>query len=306
MRAQSVSTVLVCFGIGCFVAGVCAAEESIAPETATVESLTAFIADGGSSSHGARRAALEALPLERIGSPHRQQVEQCLRETTLYRHLPIKTFSCDGDLLAFALHKPETVVDIWRVLGISRFALDPAGPQQWRMSDGYGTVGGLRLVYREHHGEAGLMVFHGRGAYTGPLAPRTLSGSCVLLVRYAAAGNAATGQQQQTIEIDAFIDMDGKGLEIVTRTLQPLIVRSAAANLHEICLFMSSLSQAAETNPEGVVRLVSRLPRTEPADKESLAGIARAAGRGRVRTAAAVHAEEVQTELAARWLPQRK
>ena len=306
MKTQYLSAMLAGFGIVWFVAGVRAAEESIAPETATVESLTAFIADGGSSSHAARRAALEALPLERIGPPHRQPVEQCLRETTLYRHLPIKTFSCDGDLLAFALHKPETVVDIWRVLGISRLALDPAGPQQWRMSDGYGTVGGLRLVYREHHGEAGLMVFHGRGAYTGPLAPRTLSGSCVLLVRYAAAGNAAAGQQQQTIEIDAFIDMDGKGLEIVTRTLQPLIVRSAAANLHEICLFMSSLSRAAETNPEGVVRLVSRLPRTEPADKESLADIARAVGRGRVRTAAAVHEEEVQTELAARWLPQRK
>ena len=306
MRSLCLSAVLAGFGIVWFVTAAGAAEKSIAPEAATIESLTAFIADGGSSSHAARRAALEALPLERIGGPHRQQVEQCLRETTLYRHLPTKTFTCDGDLLAFALHKPEAIVDIWRVLGISRLTLDPAGPQQWRLSDGYGTVGGLRLVYREHHGQAGLMVFLGRGAYTGPLAPRTLSGSCVLLVRYAAAAANAAGREQQTIEIDAFVNMDGKGLEIVTRTLQPLIVRSAAANLHEICLFMSSLSQAAETNPEGVVRLVSRLPRIEPADKESLAGIARAAGRGRVRTVSSVDEEEVQTELAARWLPQRQ
>lgn len=306
MRAQCVSAMLAGFGIVWFVAGAPAAEESIAPEAAAIESLTAFIADGGSSSAAARRAALEALPLERIATPYRQQVEQCLRETTLYRHLPTKTLACDRDLLTFSLHKPEAIVDIWRVLGISRLALDPAGPQQWRLSDGYGTVGGLRLVYREHHGHAGLMVFHGRGAYTGPLAPRTLSGSCVLLIRHASAGATATGREQQTIEIDAFIDMDGKGLEIVTRTLQPLIVRSAAANLHEICLFMSSLSQAAETNPEGVVRLVSRLPQTEPADKESLAGIARAASRSRVRTAAAINEEQMQAELAARWLPQRK
>lgn len=306
MRLWKLPAVLAGLGIFWFVTGARAAEESIASEAAAVESLTAFIADGGSSSPAARRAALEALPLERIAAPHRQQVEQCLRETTLYRHLPTKTFTCDGDLLAFALHKPEAIVDIWRVLGISRLALDPAGPRQWRLSDGYGTVGGLRLVYRDHHSHGGLMVFHGRGAYTGPLAPRTLSGSCVLLVRYAGAGGNATGREQQTIEIDAFVDMDGKGLEIVTRTLQPLIVRSAAANLHEICLFMSSLSQAAETNPEGVVRLVSRLPRTEPADKESLASIARAAGRGRVRTAAATSEEEMQTELAARWLPQRQ
>jgi hypothetical protein len=288
-------------GIVWFVTAVAVAEESVASD-----SFAAFVADGGSSSHAARRVALEALPLERIGEPHRQHVERCLRETTLYRHLPTKMFACDGELLAFSLHKPEAIVDIWRVLGISRLALDPAGPEQWRLSDGYGTVGGLRLVYREHHGQTGLMVFHGRGAYTGPLAPRTLSGSCVLLVRHASAGVNAAGREQQTIEIDAFVDMDGKGLELVTRTLHPLIVRSAAANLHEICLFMSSLSQAAETNPEGVVRLVSRLPRTEPADKESLAGIARAAGRGRVRTAAASDEEHVQTELAARWLPNEK
>jgi hypothetical protein len=306
MRSQCMSAMLAGVGIVWFVAGANAAEESITPDAAAVESLTAFIADGGSSSHAARRAALEAMPLERIGAAHRRQVEQCLRDTTLYRHLPTKTFCCDADLLAFSLHKPEAIVDIWRILGISRLTLDPAGPEQWRLSDGYGTVGGLRLVYREHHGQAGLLVFHGRGAYTGPLAPRMLSGSCVLLVRYAAAGMAAGGREQQTIEVDAFVDMDGTGLEIVTRTLQPLIVRSAAANLHEICLFMSSLSQAAETNPEGVVRLVSRLPRTEPADKESLAGIARAAGRGRVRTAAATSEEQVQTELAARWLPQRQ
>ena len=33
---------------------------------------------------------------------------------------------------AFALDKPETIVDIWRLLGISRLALDPIGPEQWR------------------------------------------------------------------------------------------------------------------------------------------------------------------------------
>lgn len=297
------SAMLAGVGIVWFVTGAPAAEEPGVAESVASESLAAFIADGGSSSPATRRLAIEALPLDRIDQPHQRHVEQCLRETTLYRHLPTKTFACDAELLAFALHKPEAIVDIWRVLGISRLTLDPAGPQQWRFSDGYGTVGGLRLVFREHHGHAGLMVFHGRGAYTGPLAPRTLSGSCVLLVRYASAGVNAAGRSQQTIEVDAFVNMDGKGLEIVTRTLQPLIVRSAAANLHEICLFMSSLSQAAETNPEGVVRLVSRLPRTEPADKESLAGIARAASRGRVRTVAASDEENVQAELAARWLP---
>lgn len=266
-------------------------------------SLATFIADGGSSSRDARRAALEAIPLERIAAPHRQSVETCLRATTLYRHLPTKMFPCDGDLLAFSLSKPEAIVDIWQVLGISRLSLDPAGPRQWRLDDGYGTVGALRLVHHDHDGHSGTLVFHGRGAYTGPLAPRVLTGSCVLLVRHAPTSPAADGTRRQRIDIDAFLDMDGVGLEVVTRTLQPLIVRSAASNLHEICVFMASLSRAAAANPEGVARLAGRLPRTEPTDRQTLADIARTVGGDAIQPAGAEREEHLQAELAARWLP---
>jgi hypothetical protein len=93
------------------------------------------------------------------------------------------------------------------------------------------------------------------------------------------------------------------GLEIVTRTLQPLIVRSAASNLHEICLFLSTLSEAATENPEGVVHLASRLTRTTPEDRQSLAMIARTAGKNSPLAAATPDdAQRLQTELAARWL----
>jgi len=102
------------------------------------------------------------------------------------------------------------------------------------------------------------------------------------------------------VQIDAFLDVDGMGLELVARTLQPLIVRSAAMNLGEVCLFMESLSAAAERNPAGVVRLTERLARTDPAHRERFASIARTAGANAGRAA---DPEAVQTELAARWLP---
>ncbi|MEI7781253.1 MAG: hypothetical protein WCJ18_04920, partial [Planctomycetota bacterium] len=90
---------------------------------------------------------------------------------------------------------------------------------------------------------------------------------------------------------------------IVTRTLQPLIVRSAASNLHEICLFRSTLSDAATKNPEGIVHLASRLTQIDPADRQSLAAIARAAGKDSPLAAATPDdARRLQTELAARWL----
>jgi len=296
-------------------AGLLPARRAVADVTADVAADVAAgqsaRSDSGSSSRESRRRAIEAFPLERIPEPQRKAIEPCLKAATLYRRLPVETIVCDAELLDFALAKPEAIVDIWRVLGISRLSLDPVGPRQWKLSDGYGTVGVLRLVHQERQGRGGLLVFHGRGAYTGPLSPKNLTGSCVLLVRHGPGMPAVDGRERQLVQIDTFLDMDGVGLEIVTRTLQPLIVRSAASNLHEICLFMATLSDSARTNPEGMAQLAGRLPQTAAADRQLLATIARRAAQpaggglpqvGRRDAADVAAANRLQTELASRWL----
>jgi hypothetical protein len=280
----------------------------MSPAEAEAAAAAATRIDYGSSSRENRRKAADAVPLDRIPEQQRRTVAGCLRSATLYRRLPVETVVCDAELLDFALEKPEAIVDIWQVLGISRLALDPAGAGQWRLSDGYGTVGVLRLVHAERQGRGGLLIFHGKGAYTGPLSPKNLTGSCVLLVRHTPAMPAVDGRERQAIQIDSFLDVDGVGLEIVTRTLQPIIVRSAAANLHEICLFMSTLSDSARSNPEGVAQLATRLPQTRPEDRQTLAAIARraarkAAGNGQPAAADVAAVNRLQTELASRWLP---
>ena len=192
------------------------------------------------------------------------------------------------------------------MLGISLLTLDPAGPQQWRMSDGYGTVGVLRLMHRQHSQDGGAtLVFHGRGAYSGSLAPQALTGTCLLLVRHRPAPPVGTGRPRHTMQIDAFLDADGVGLELVTRTLQPLIVRSGAANLHEISLFMQSLSEAAEENPQGFDRLTGRLSRISVEDRRTLATIGQNVARIRPRgvTADVSAADRLPADLAARWMP---
>lgn len=262
--------------------------------------------DTGSSSREARRRAIEAMPLDVIPDTQRRAIEACLKTATLYRRLPVETVACDGELLEFALLKPESIVDLWQVLGISRLSLEPVGPRQWRLADGYGTVGLLRLVHHERHDRGGLLVFHGKGAYAGPLSAKNLTGTCVILVRHTAALAAADGRQRHTVQIDSFLDVDGVGLEIVARTLQPLIVRSAAMNLHEICLFMATLSDSARSHPEAVAVLAGRLSRTDAADRERLSAIVRRTGRpadtGRREAEDGVAVDRLQSELASRWL----
>ncbi len=265
---------------------------------------TANVEGNGTSSRAAYREAVDAIPLDRLAKPQADAVRRCLRSTTLYRRLPSQTIVCDRGLLEFSLDHPEAIVDLWRVLDISRLSLDPSGRGEWRLADGYGTVGMLRLLHRERSPAGGTMLLVGRGAYSGTLSPKPLTGNCLVLLRHAPATPSADGRERQTIVIDAFLDMDGIGLEIVTRTLQPLIVKTAGWNVREICTFISELSNACEENPEGVARLASRLSRTQPADRERLAAIARAAG-GPRRVAAVVEddPDRLSLELASRWLP---
>lgn len=292
---------LVCLGI-LVMPGLTAAARG-SGDSGLAAGVAATVADAGSSSRETRNRATAEVPLDRMAPVERQIAEQAIRQTTLYRHLPRASVTCDAALLDFVLTKPETLVDVWRVLGISLLALDPAGPGRWRLSDGYGTVGTVRLLHHERDGRGGLYVFHGRGAYDGPLAPKQLTGSCLIVLRHSADPTAAAGRPRQTVQIDAFLDVDGLGLEIVTRTLQPLIVRSAAINLHEISLFVSQFSAAAARNPAAVARLADRMTRTEPQDRRTLVALAsgRNGGSSPAQSTRSVE-DDVQAELAARWM----
>lgn len=274
-----------------------------AGESSVARGVAGAIADSGSSGRDVRRRAVETIPFHRMPAAERQLAEQTVQRTTLYRRLPTASIACDAALLEFVLAKPETLVEIWRVLGISRLTFDPVAPGQWRLSDGFGTVGAVRLLHRERTDRGGVYVFHGRGAYDGPLAPKQLTGSCVVVLRYASEADAATGRPRQSVQIDAFLDVDGMGLELVTRTLQPLIVRSAASNLHEISLFVSQFAAAATRNPTAVSRIADRMTRTPPADRATLVSLA--SGRHATTGVAPTHGtdpDKVQAELAARWM----
>jgi hypothetical protein len=283
----------------CGLAAAARASERLSPSGG----LSATLGSLGTAGRESCRRAIDDLPLERMQPQSRQLIEPFRTSTTLHRRLPVETLRCDRALVEFVLQKPEALVDVWRVLGISRVSLDPAGPGAWRLADGYGTTGLVRLLHQERGPGGGLLVFHGQGGYSGPLAPRELTGACLLVVRHAPAAGGG-GEPAWRIEIEAFLAVDGLGLEIVTRTLKPLIIHSAAANVHEISLFVSQFARAAARNPAGVARLAERMPCTDPADRRMLVAVASGrSGTPPVRLTADTGADEVHEELAARWLP---
>ena len=264
--------------------------------------LSATLSEIGSVGMESCRRSLSELPLDQMAPEHRRLVEHFGQSTTLHRRLPAATVDCERSLLEFVLTKPEILVDVWRVLDISRVTLDPVAEGTWRLSDGYGTTGSVQLIHQERGPTGSLLVFHGLGGYSGPLSPKQLTGSCLIVVRHTVLADMDHPAQQ--VAIEAFLDVDGLGLEIVTRTLQPLNVRSAAANVHEICLFLSQFAKAASRNPAGLARLAERMPRTAPRDRRMLVSLACGqTGTPPIRPLVDASADAVHEELAARWLP---
>jgi len=301
-RLTDRALVAVAVGFAALTADLARAAERAAQGTMRISRGGEGQGETGPSARELRRRAIADLPLERMPGSHRAEIESFVRSTTIYRRLPEASIACHDDLLAFLLDKPEALVDVWRTLEISRLALDPVAPGAWQLADGYGTTGLVRILHRERDASGGLLVFHGRGAYTGTLCPKRLTGSCLVVIRHRRDGVDLSGTPRHLVSIDAFLDADGLGLELVTRTLQPLIVHSAAANLREVALFVTQFAAAGDRNPAGVARLTERMVRTPAEDRRRLANLAGGGSPGGGSAEGGEADEMFQTELAARWL----
>jgi hypothetical protein len=112
-------------------------------------------------------------------------------------------------------------------------------------------------------------VFYAEGYYEGPLLRNRLTGSCVLILRSAYANQG--GRYQVTNTLDVFAKMDNAGVELLAKTLNPIVGKTADSNFIETSKFVSQLSQAAESNGPGMQRLAANLAGVQPVVRQAFA-----------------------------------
>jgi hypothetical protein len=71
--------------------------------------------------------------------------------------------------------------------------------------------------------------------------------------------------------MDAFLKLENVGADLAVKALGPFVSKTADHNFAECAGFFSQISQTAWTNPEGLVRVASRLPRVAPPVREQFA-----------------------------------
>ncbi len=217
----------------------------------------------------AREETLRELPLAALHESVRSRIEQVVARPTIYRRMPFEVIRCDPELYLFLVRYPEVVVNMWQLMGVTRVTIARRGPYEYDARDGSGTVSQVELVY----GTRSQHLFLADGYYEGPLLPRRVTGRCVLLL---SSTYATDGPRQVSVtnRLDVFLQLDNAGAEIVARTLQPVLGRTADLNFRETLRFVSQVSHVAETNGPGVQRLVPRLSNIEPAVRDRFAQLA--------------------------------
>jgi hypothetical protein len=214
----------------------------------------------GSSTRQVREEAARAIPLEKLADDIRPKVASVLKSTSVFRRVPVQVIDCDPDLYLFLARHPEVVVDIWQVMGISKVALVPNGPQTYQGTDGAGTTGDLRMCYSNHD----TQVVYAEGSYEGPMFGRPIRAQCVLVLR-AGYVQETNGRYYITNRLDTFIHFDNMGLDLIAKTFNPLVSKTVDVNFRETIAFVSTISRTAEVNAPGMKRLAAKLTMLDPA-----------------------------------------
>ncbi|MBN01517.1 MAG: hypothetical protein CMJ77_20575 [Planctomycetaceae bacterium] len=221
------------------------------------------------TSRSAKENAIDSIPFENLTPEARQRINRVIKKPSMYRRMPMNVVSCDPKMYQFLVRHPEVIVNIWQLMGITKVSCKRMGPFTMDAADGVGTVTSVELVY----GDKDTHIIFCEGHYNGPLFRRPLTGRCVLVLKskYRQDQNAAWNV---TNRLDVFLQVDHVGVDVFTRTLHPLLGKSADINFVESTKFLERISRTSESNGPGMQRLAARLDQVDADVKQRFAELA--------------------------------
>jgi hypothetical protein len=207
----------------------------------------------------ARASAIGSIPMDLLDPTARAKVNAVLADTAMFRRMPIRVVPCDPDMYLFLVRHPDVVVNIWDVLKMSNLAMEQRGPTSYDMVDNAGTEGTVEFLYQS----ADTHIIYSEGRYQGPLIKKPITGRSVVVLKTGYV-REPDGRYYITSRLDAFVQVDHEGLELLTKTIHPLLGKVADVNFTQTIAFVGSLSKTAEVDPDGMRRLAGQLKKVAP------------------------------------------
>ncbi len=223
----------------------------------------------GESSREAKLQAVQSVPFHRLSQNTGELLRDVLDNPSFFRRMPAQEIECDPQMFTFLVRRPEVMVNIWELMGITQVSTQRTSPFSFLANDGVGTTAKCDLVYGDRH----LHIYYGTGNYDGSMTPRKMSGRCVCILQTRdSTDRAGVPTIQGTMDI--FLKLDNLGADLITRTLGPFVGKTADYNFVETAQFMSQISQICTHNPAAAQGLAMQLNRVDSAVREEFASIA--------------------------------
>jgi hypothetical protein len=229
---------------------------------------SALAAQPGTTSQQSRQDSIHLIPLAKLDSQQRAKVQQLTSDGSIFRRMPTQSIECDPRFYAFLVEHPEVIVNIWSVLGISDVKIKRTSDTTFDANDGAGTLGKVEFLYRSRD----THLLYGEGTYEGRLFTKKVRGRCLLLLKTAYL-RQANGNYFITCRLDAFMQLDNVGVDMLAKTFQPFVGQVADHNFRETTGFVESLYRAAEINYSGMQALSQKLALVQPEVRDEFASV---------------------------------
>ncbi|MCA9196556.1 MAG: hypothetical protein KDA87_03420 [Planctomycetales bacterium] len=206
------------------------------------------------TSRAAKEAAIQDIPFASLTPEAQQKIQAVVSKPSMFRRMPVNVIDCDPELYRFLIRNPEVVVNIWQLMGITKVSTVRTGPYTLDASDGMGTDSKVELVF----GNNDTHLIYCDGMYEGPLFRKPLQGKCVLLLKSGYV-QREDGRWHITSRLDVFVEVENVAVDVLAKTLHPLLGKSADTNFQESIKFLERISRTAEANDDGMDHLAGRL-----------------------------------------------
>ena len=223
----------------------------------------------GTNSRAARNEAKRSVPFNQLTAETQNRLNPVLDKPSIYRRLPLTAIDVDPDMFLFLVRQPEVIVNIWQLMGVTQMSVERTAPFKFLTNDGAGAVSNVELVY----GTNNKHIYYAEGTYSGPLLRRKLKGRAVMILNteYLYGPN---GKPRTKNSLDVFLKVENATVNLVAKTLNPIIGPTADHNFVETLKFVQRLNETTETNGSGVQRMAYRLTNLTDEVRDQFAQIA--------------------------------
>jgi hypothetical protein len=208
----------------------------------------------GSSNRSVRKDAVRSVPFHKLNTNVSGKVRDVLEHPSYFRRMPSQVVECDPQMFSFLVRRPEVMVNIWQIMGITKVTTQRLNPYSFYANDGVGTTCRCDLIYADQN----MHIYLGDGTYDGTLAPKKVTGSCVCILR-TVPKTSAQGKSYVQGTMDVFLKLDNFGADLIARSVGPFVSKTADYNFSETAKFIAQISRVCERSPSGAKNLAMRL-----------------------------------------------